>query len=64
MTRFGDPAYKRIAPCAARGVIMAARNDDLLPLDTRVRTEMDGLVTQLDSGITKKQWTSRSARSR
>jgi len=60
MTRFGDPGYKAHRAGAQLVAVILGRlaNSELLPLDYAVfGTEMDGLVTQLDSGITKKQWT-------
>jgi len=60
MTRFGDPGYKAHRAGAQLVAVIMGRlaNADLLPLDyAAFGTEMDGLVAQLDSGITKKQWT-------
>ncbi|PYP56117.1 MAG: hypothetical protein DMD40_11875 [Gemmatimonadetes bacterium] len=60
MTRFGDPSYKAHRAGAQLVAVIMGRlaNADLLPLDyAAFGTEMDGLVAQLDSGITKKQWT-------
>jgi N-acetylated-alpha-linked acidic dipeptidase len=59
MTRFGDPAYKaHRAGAQLVGVILGRlANSDILPLDYAVfGVEMNGLVTQLDSGIARKQW--------
>lgn len=60
MTRFGDPGYKAHRAGAQLVAVILSRlaNADLLPLDyAAFGTEMDGLVSQLDSGIAKKQWT-------
>jgi N-acetylated-alpha-linked acidic dipeptidase len=60
MARFGDPAYKAHRAGAQLVAVIMGRlaNSELLPLDyAAFGTEMDGLVTQLDSGIAKKQWT-------
>ena len=60
ITRFGDPAYKAHRAGAQLVAVIMGRlaNSDFLPLDyTAFGTEMAGLVTQLDSGIAKKQWT-------
>jgi N-acetylated-alpha-linked acidic dipeptidase len=59
MTRFGDPGYKAHRAGAQLVAVILGRlaNSDLLPLDYGVfGAEMNALVTQLDSGITKKQW--------
>ena len=59
MTRFGDPAYKAHRAGAQLVAVILGRlaNSDLLPLDYAVfGVEMNALVAQLDSGITKKQW--------
>jgi len=59
MSRFGDPGYKAHRVGAQLVALIMARlaNDQLLPLDYAFfGTEMSGLVSQLDSGITKKQW--------
>jgi N-acetylated-alpha-linked acidic dipeptidase len=59
MTRFGDPGYKAHRAGAQLVAVILGRlaNDDILPLDYAVfGTEMNALVAQLDSGITKKQW--------
>jgi N-acetylated-alpha-linked acidic dipeptidase len=59
MSRFGDPAYKAHRAGAQLIAVILGRlaNSDLLPLDYAVfGVEMNALVTQLDSGITKKQW--------
>ncbi len=60
MTRFGDPSYKvHRAGAQLVGVILARlANSDLVPLDyAAFGTELSTLVTQLDSGIARKQWT-------
>jgi N-acetylated-alpha-linked acidic dipeptidase len=60
MTRFGDPSYKtHRAGAQLVGVILARlANSDVLPLDyTAFGTELSTLVSQLDSGIARKQWT-------
>jgi N-acetylated-alpha-linked acidic dipeptidase len=60
MTRFGDPAYKAHRAGAQLVSLVLARlaNSDILPLDyVAFGTEMSGLVSQLDSGLTKKKWT-------
>jgi len=60
MTRFGDPGYKAHRAGAQLVAVILGRlaNADLLPLDyAAFGAEMDGLVSQLDSGIAKKQWT-------
>ena len=59
MTRFGDPGYKAHRAGAQLVAVILGRlaNSDLLPLDYAVfGAEMNDLVAQLDSGITKKQW--------
>jgi N-acetylated-alpha-linked acidic dipeptidase len=59
MSRFGDPGYKAHRAGAQLIAVILSRlaNSDLLPLDyAAFGTEMGGLVAQLDSGITKKQW--------
>ena len=59
MSRFGDPAYKAHRAGAQLVAVILGRlaNTDLLPLDyAAFGVEMNGLVAQLDSGITKKQW--------
>ncbi len=61
MTRFGDPAYKAHRAGAQLVSVILGRlaNSDILPLDyAAFGTEMQGLVAQLDSGLTKKQWNS------
>ena len=61
MSRFGDPGYKAHRAGSQLVAVIMGRlaNSDLLPLDyAAFGTEMTGLVAQLDSGITKKQWTS------
>ena len=60
MTRFGDPGYKAHRAGAQLVAVIMGRlaNSDLVPLDyAAFGTEMNGLVAQLDSGISKKQWT-------
>ena len=60
MSRFGDPGYKAHRAGAQLVAVILGRlaNADLLPLDyVSFGTEMDALVAQLDSGLTKKQWT-------
>jgi len=59
MTRFGDPGYKAHRAGAQLVAVIMSRlaNTELVPLDyAAFGTEMTGLVTQLDSGIAKKQW--------
>lgn len=59
MTRFGDPAYKAHHAGAQLVAVILGRlaNSEILPLDyAAFGTEMRALVTQLDSGITRKQW--------
>ena len=59
MSRFGDPSYREHrAGAQLVGVILARlANDDIVPLDyAAFGTEMSGLVSQLDSGIARKQW--------
>jgi len=61
MSRFGDPGYKAHRAGSQLVAVIMGRlaNSDLLPLDyAAFGTEMTSLVAQLDSGITKKQWTS------
>jgi len=61
MTRFGDPAYQAHRAGAQLVAVILGRlaNSDLLPLDyAAFGTEMNALVAQLDSGISKKQWKS------
>jgi N-acetylated-alpha-linked acidic dipeptidase len=60
MMRFGDPGYKAHRAGAQLVSVIMARlaNSDVLPLDyAAFGAEMSRLVTQLDSGITRKQWT-------
>ncbi|MGH7673404.1 MAG: M28 family peptidase, partial [Gemmatimonadales bacterium] len=60
MTRFGDPAYKaHRAGAQLVGLILARlANSEIIPLDyVAFGTEMSALVAQLDSGLTRKQWT-------
>ncbi len=60
MSRFGDPSYKAHRAGAQLVAVILGRlaNSDLLPLDyAAFGAEMNGLVSQLDSGIAKKQWT-------
>lgn len=60
MSRFGDPGYKAHRAGAQLVAVILGRlaNADLLPLDyVSFGTEMDALVSQLDSGLAKKQWT-------
>ncbi len=59
MSRFGDPGYKAHRAGAQLVALILARlaNSDLLPLDYAFfGVEMDGLVSQLDSGVARKQW--------
>ncbi|MFN2570325.1 MAG: M28 family metallopeptidase [Gemmatimonadales bacterium] len=59
MSRFGDPGYKSHRAGAQLVAVIVGRlaNSDLLPLDyVGFGTELTGLVTQLDSGITRKEW--------
>jgi N-acetylated-alpha-linked acidic dipeptidase len=59
MTRFGDPGYKAHRVGAQLVALIMARlaNSQIVPLDyASFGTELSGLVSQLDSGITKKQW--------
>ena len=59
MTRFGDPGYQAHRAGAQLVAVILGRlaNSDILPLDyAAFGTEMNALVAQLDSGITKKQW--------
>src|SRR5206468_7189612 len=59
MTRFGDPGYRAHRAGAQLVAVILGRlaNADLLPLDyVAFGTEMNALVSQLDSGIVKKQW--------
>lgn len=60
MTKFGDPQYAGHKAGAQLVSVILGRlaNSDILPLDyAAFGTEMSALVTQLDSGLTKKQWT-------
>jgi N-acetylated-alpha-linked acidic dipeptidase len=60
MTRFGDPGYKaHRAGAQLVGLILARlANSDLLPLDyAAFGIEMKALVSQLDSGLARKEWT-------
>src|SRR5438132_2074428 len=60
MSRFGDPGYRAHRAGAQLVALMAARlaNAELLPYDyVAFGTELTRLVAQLDSGITRKQWT-------
>jgi N-acetylated-alpha-linked acidic dipeptidase len=60
MTRFGDPAYKAHRAGAQLVSLILARlaNSEIIPLDyVAFGTEMSALVGQLDSGLTRKQWT-------
>jgi N-acetylated-alpha-linked acidic dipeptidase len=60
MDRFGDPGYKAHRAGAQMMSVVLGRlaNADILPLDyAAFGTEMSRLVSQLDSGLTKKQWT-------
>lgn len=61
MTRFGDPGYKAHRAGAQLVALILARlaNSDLLPLDyAAFGIEMNRLVSQLDSGLARKQWSS------
>jgi N-acetylated-alpha-linked acidic dipeptidase len=60
MTRFGDPAYKAHRAGAQLVSVILARlaNSEIIPLDyVAFGTEMSALVAQLDSGLSRKQWT-------
>jgi N-acetylated-alpha-linked acidic dipeptidase len=60
MTRFGDPGYKSHRAGAQLVAVILGRlaNSDIIPLDyAAFGTEMNALVSQLDSGITNKKWT-------
>src|SRR2546422_6045009 len=60
MSRFGDPGYRAHRAGTQLVAVMAARlaNAELLPYDyVAFGTELTRLVSQLDSGITRKQWT-------
>jgi N-acetylated-alpha-linked acidic dipeptidase len=59
MTRFGDPAYRahRAGAQLVAAILGRLANSQLLPLDyATFGTEMSALVTQLDSGVARKQW--------
>jgi N-acetylated-alpha-linked acidic dipeptidase len=59
MNRFGDPGYRAHRAGAQMVSVLLGRlaNADVLPLDyAAFGAEMSRLVTQLDSGITKKGW--------
>ena len=59
MSRFGDPGYRAHRAGTQLVAVMAARlaNAELLPYDyVAFGTELTRLVSQLDSGITRKQW--------
>jgi len=59
MTRFGDPGYKSHRAGSQLVAVILGRlaNSDILPLDyATFGAEMNALVTQLDSGITRKEW--------
>ena len=61
MTRFGDPGYKAHRAGAQLVALILTRlaNSDVLPFDYAFfGAEMNGLVSQLDSGLTRKQWSS------
>jgi len=60
MTKFGDPKYAAHKAGAQLVSVILGRlaNSDILPLDyASFGTEMSALVAQLDSGLTKKEWT-------
>ena len=60
MSRFGDPKYAAHRAGAQLVSVIVGRlaNSDILPLDyAAFGTEMSALVSQLDSGLTRKQWT-------
>jgi N-acetylated-alpha-linked acidic dipeptidase len=60
MSRFGDPGYRAHRAGAQLVGVMAARlaNAAVLPYDyVAFGTELTRLVAELDSGITRKQWT-------
>ena len=60
MSRFGDPGYRSHRAGAQLVAVMAARlaNAELLPYDyVAFGTELIQLVSQLDSGLARKQWT-------
>jgi N-acetylated-alpha-linked acidic dipeptidase len=60
MSRFGDPKYTAHRAGAQLVSVIVGRlaNSDILPLDyAAFGTEMSALVSQLDSGLAKKQWT-------
>ena len=59
MSRFGDPGYKAHRAGAQLVAVIMGRlaNNDLVPLDyAAFGSEMTSLVSQLDSGLAKKQW--------
>jgi N-acetylated-alpha-linked acidic dipeptidase len=59
MSRFGDPGYKAHRAGAQLVAVIMSRlaNNVIVPLDyATFGTEMTSLVSQLDSGIAKKQW--------
>ena len=59
MSRFGDPGYKSHRAGSQLVAVILGRlaNSDILPLDyATFGVEMTALVTQLDSGITRKEW--------
>jgi N-acetylated-alpha-linked acidic dipeptidase len=59
MSRFGDPGYKSHRAGAQLVAVILGRlaNSDILPLDyATFGAEMSALVSQLDSGITRKEW--------
>ena len=60
MQRFGDPSFAAHRAGAQLVSVILGRlaNTDILPLDyAAFGTEMSALVTQLDSGLVRKQWT-------
>jgi len=60
MTRFGDPKYAahRAGVQLVSVILGRLANADILPLDyAAFGTEMSALVTELDSGLVRKQWT-------
>jgi N-acetylated-alpha-linked acidic dipeptidase len=59
MTRFGDPGYRahRAGAQVVSVIVSRLANDTILPLDyVAFGEEMTGLVSQLDSGVTRKRW--------
>ena len=59
MSRFGDPGYTSHRAGSQLVAVILGRlaNSDILPLDyATFGVEMTALVTQLDSGITRKEW--------